>query len=131
MSRLLLTILFTVLPIEAMAICPTPWTGTTYPATANSVRFCAPETDTDGQPLVAGDLTSCTVTAVANGTTEVKTVTPVDPGGTYSVTFPSTIRGLGTITTYCTNADNQLGNVLGPQSTQFRRRIPIKPSWLP
>lgn len=130
MSRLLLTILFTVLPIEAMAICPTPWTGTTYPAVGNRVRFCAPETDTDGQALASGDLSSCTITASSNGVVEVKTVTPVDPGGSYEVIFPSTIRGLGTVSAFCTNADSQIGDTLGPQAAQFRRRIPVRPWWL-
>ena len=115
----------------AWAVCPEAWTGATYDARGNRVRICAPETAVDGAVLGSGDLLHCTVSASASGGVEVKVVQPAVPGEVYAVQFSEQIRGLGMIAAFCTNSDGEAGDLLGPQSAQFRRLRPIRPSWHP
>ena len=105
------------LPIPALAVdplCdgligePPVYQGCSLKASdfTETLTFCTPQLDVDGDPLLLGSLLSCTVVLDGVG----QTVPAVDPGELVSVTVTGKSPG-HLLSAWCTNIDGLSGDI--------------------
>jgi hypothetical protein len=111
---------------DACAGAYDPGTGA-YDATSGVVKWHAPEVNTDGEPLSAQELASCTFTFWWDGGTPSTVIEhAVAPGACYSFVVPQTSK-LGKIEAFCTNSAGIDGPKVGPLDIRFRLGVPAAP----